>query len=675
MAAGEATARMAHEEAASHWERALRVLDAVPEAATPRRADLLLELGEARRRAGDLAGAREGYLRAAELARRGPDADRLGRAALGLHAVGSRSWPSHADQLVAVLEEARAALGDQDAPLRARVLAGLARELAWTGLDLGRAAALAEAAVASARRAGDAATLASCLLAWHNAVWGPGTAAKRLQLTEEVAALAEGTGDRELRVEARLLRVADLLELADPAVHGALAGFLRDAEALRQPRFRYAAQVRRAMQALMGGRFGEVEKLVREAAALGRQVGEPDARDVELSQLAELRGVQGRRTELLDELAELLPDDSPIARWHLATSLLEKGDRDEAGTVASSLGMDPTVAPRDRSWLVGVAYGAELAAALGERPACERLHDALAPYARDAVVVGAAITFNGTVAHYLGLLDAALGRVDEARAHFEQALAAHERLGARPWTLRTRYQLAGLELGGPGPREGARSDLAAVAAAAGRLGMDELARQAGRRAAAGVPPARGTLYRDGAWWVLGFDGTTVRMPDAKGLRDLAALLAAPGQSVHAAELVALSGGGEAGLASLRLGADLLLDERARDQLRARLADLEEEIDEAERWADPERAARARDERDALLDELAAATGLGGRRRRLGDQSERARKAVTARIRDVINRVEQVHPALAAHLRSSVATGTFCSYSPPAPTVWELHRPA
>ena len=55
----------------------------------------------------------------------------------------------------------------------------------------------------------------------------------------------------------------------------------------------------------------------------------------------------------------------------------------------------------------------------------------------------------------------------------------------------------------------------------------------------------------------------------------------------------------------------------------------------------------------------------------GDQSERARKAVTARIRDIIGRVEQVHPALAGHLRESVTTGTRCCYSPPVPVSWRL----
>ena len=164
---------------------------------------------------------------------------------------------------------------------------------------------------------------------------------------------------------------------------------------------------------------------------------------------------------------------------------------------------------------------------------------------------------------------------------------------------------------------------------------------------------------------------TVQLRDAKGLADLAALLAAPGQHIAAADLVAAAGAGRAGRADLLLGADEVLDATARQQIRARLAELGEDIAEAESWNDPERAARARAERDGLLHEVAAATGLSGRTRLLGDQSERARKAVTARIRDVIGRIDQVHPALGAHLRASVTTGTRCAYAPATPVTWRL----
>jgi hypothetical protein len=130
------------------------------------------------------------------------------------------------------------------------------------------------------------------------------------------------------------------------------------------------------------------------------------------------------------------------------------------------------------------------------------------------------------------------------------------------------------------------------------------------------------------------------LPDSKGLRDLAVLLAAPGRPVHAVQL--LTGQRPAGA-----GADPVLDDQARAAYRARLAELEAELDEADAHADPHRPERARLERDALVDELARAAGLGGRPRRRGDDTERARKAVTARVRDAIARVGRQHPPSAA----------------------------
>jgi hypothetical protein len=77
------------------------------------------------------------------------------------------------------------------------------------------------------------------------------------------------------------------------------------------------------------------------------------------------------------------------------------------------------------------------------------------------------------------------------------------------------------------------------------------------------------------------------------------------------------------------------------------------------------------ERQALIDELRRATGLGGRSRRLGGASERARKAVSERIRDTLRRLDRRHPTLARHLRASVSTGTTCRYQPSTNTSWTL----
>jgi hypothetical protein len=678
-AAREADGRLAYEEAARHWERALAAAGESPEVRT----ETLLELAQARWRMGAGQAAGETYLAAAGLARRERDARRLARAALGLHAIGRRIWWPP-DQLVAVLSEALDAItaagaGEDDATLlRLRLMAGLARVLAWHGLDLPRARALAAQAVDQARAAGDVPALAACLMAQHNAVWAPGTAGERRAMAAEVAALAGETGDRELLLEARLLAATDLLELADPAFRAELDEFLRLADATRQPRFRYAALARRAMLALLGGRFAEAERLIGQAAMLGDECGEPGARDVWQDQDWDLRAGQGRLAEMAGVLPEMFPDpDSRQARGLRAAALLAAGDRIQAEQIAGPMfegGRESL--PPNHQFLLGAAFAAELAAGLGAGSAAgqaEQLYQVLLPFADQAVVSGAVISFRGSVAHHLGVLAAALGRPGEAAAHLERAAAAHERLGARPWALRSRYELARLRLAGPGQRDAAAAALADVGREAERLGMAGLARDAQAHAAGAgqAPLATRVFRREGALWTLTYGGVTVRMRDAKGLADLAALLGAPGREIPAADLVAAAGSGELGRADLRLGADEVLDETARRQIRQRLADLDEEIAEADAWADPERAARARAERGALVSEVTAAAGLAGRARRLGDQPERARKAVTARIRDTIGRIERVHPSLAAHLRATVTTGTRCGYSPPTPTSWRL----
>jgi len=708
-AAREAATRLAYEEAVRHWEHAVAAADTgspdtgSPDTGPPGRTeallDALLELAEARQRAGDGQGAGQAYLRAAELARRAQDPRALGRAALGLHAIGTRAWWPPAE-VVALLSEALDALSPlpgrepgaaatapaatapaatvspEPAPgLRLRVMGSLARALAWHGLDLPRARALAAQAVAAARAGGDPPTLASCLLAQHHAIWTAGTARDRLRIAEEVAELADRAGDPEVLLEARLLAATDLLELADPGFRPELGEFLRLAEASRQPRFRYAALVRRAALALLAGRLAEAERLIGQAEMLGAECGEPGVRDVRYDQGWDLLVAQGRLGELGGALPEMFPDpESAQARGSRALVLLAAGARSEAAEAAVPL-MDagPEMIPLDRLGLLRLTYAAELIATFGVVPAAERLYAILLPFRDDAVVSGAAITFKGAVAYHLGLLATVLGRTAEAAAHLARSVAVHERLGAVTWALRSRYQLATLWLGEPERREAAASALADVAREAHALGLAQLARdaEAAGFAAGQAPVTDGVFARDGAMWTLTYGGVTVRMRDAKGLADLAVLLAAPGREVAAADLIAAAGAGRAGRAGLWLGADEVLDSTARRQIRARLADLGEDIAEAESWSDSERAARARAERDALLHELAAATGPGGQPRLLGDQSERARKAVTARIRDVIGRIEPVHPALAAHLRASVTTGTRCCYSPPTPVTWRL----
>jgi len=672
LAAEEATGRLAYEEAARHRERVLQVMESQPRADPGALGRGLVELGLAHQQSGAMAAATRAFTRAVESARRAGDRVALARAALGLHAIGIATWAPH-DQLVGLLREAAEGLDESEhRVLLARTLAARARELAWFGLDVELARSLSARAVEVARRSGDSGTLAYCLVARHNVVWGPGNAEERLELAEEVLRLAHAGGDLQLVAEARVLKLSDLLELADPAMHAELDELALAATALRQPRVRYAVLTRRAMRAQLTGPIAEAERLVEEAAELGREIDEPDATNVRFAQLGEIRAAQGRQAEILGEMGRWLEENDlgPTELVIRSNALLEQGDREAAlSMVAPLLEADPGEIPEDRMWLYVMTVAADLSVRLGLERHAELGLRLLAPYAGLMVTTGAAITCVGSVDHYLGTLAAALGKRGEALTHHERALRLHERLGARVWELRSRYEVARLRLTEPGGG-GSLEELERVAAAAARLGLSALEGLARRTLEETRFPESGVFRRHGSSWTLGYGGLTVQMPDAKGLRDLATLLRSPGKAVAAVELVAGDAGEEV-RAGLWMGADRALDERARREYRDRLAELDREIAAAEGWADVERAARAREERDALLEQLAAAAGLGGRARRLGDQSERARKTVTARIRHVLDRLDSRHPAMARHIRASITTGTFCSYSPSSPTSWEL----
>jgi predicted ATPase len=184
--------------------------------------------------------------------------------------------------------------------------------------------------------------------------------------------------------------------------------------------------------------------------------------------------------------------------------------------------------------------------------------------------------------------------------------------------------------------------------------------------AAAPAPARNAFHRDGEMWRIAFDGETVHMPDLKGLHDVARLLSSPGHEIHVLDLGAASDG-----AAPQGHAGELLDDEARRAYKERIEELREERDLAEAANDTVRAERAREELEAIGEALKSAYGLGGRARKAGDHAERARPAVTWRIRSAISRIEAVHPALGRHLRNSVRTGTFCAYTPEQPTDWRL----
>ena len=143
----------------------------------------------------------------------------------------------------------------------------------------------------------------------------------------------------------------------------------------------------------------------------------------------------------------------------------------------------------------------------------------------------------------------------------------------------------------------------------------------------------------------------------KGVVYLERLLSEPGRELHVLDLMGEGEGTDAG------NAGPILDAKAKAAYRARLEGLREELEEARRFSDRGRVAKAEREIDALAEQLARGVGLGGRDRKAASNAERARINVQRRLRDVLERVEAHAPKLGRWLSASIRTGTYCAFEP------------
>jgi hypothetical protein len=251
------------------------------------------------------------------------------------------------------------------------------------------------------------------------------------------------------------------------------------------------------------------------------------------------------------------------------------------------------------------------------------VYQTLSEHAGDHAVVGGCATYYGPIDHYLGLLAAALGDVSRATEHFQGAVEAARELDASPWEALARDALAGL----------------------------------------GKTYQTACFRREGTTWRLAYGGVEVHLPDAKGLQDLATLLATPRHEIHVFTLL--------GREVPATGADPVLDDDAKRQYRRRVEQLRKIIEQADLDGDVSASQEAGLELEALTHELSAATGLRGRDRRLDDEVERARKTVSARIHDALSRITLVHAALGPHFHTAIVLGVRGSYQPNEAINWEL----
>jgi hypothetical protein len=397
-----------------------------------------------------------------------------------------------------------------------------------------------------------------------------------------------------------------------------------------QPHFQWRLPLSQALFRAFAGDFVAADRLSDEAHALATSRGSaPGLRawGVQRVAFAQMRGTPSSiapdAPEIL-RLFETIQVHIPSAAWVLAAS----GEHEQA---AQRL-RDSDIAT---GYFPALIIAADAAVMLGDVEIAQRLYAPLLAHApaHDMFVGPAGASAFGPTARVLGDMALLLGHPADAIAHYDQAIALCERIGAVPFVALTRRarDLARARLDTPIP-----TSIPTSIAAPGAVQLD--------------------VRREGDVWAIECStGPGFRLKHSKGLAYLRTLIDRPGREVHVLELVGVDHPvGDAGPA---------LDPRAKAAYRARLDDLKDDLDEAERFGDTGRRERAQAEFEAITDQLAGAVGLGGRDRRAASDVERARINVQRRFKDTLDRIAQHDAILARYLTGALQTGIYCSFTP------------
>jgi len=589
-----------------------------------------LARANAARAAGRGESPRADLVAAFEAARAAADSQAMAAAALALPA--SQGFGVCPGQLPALLHEAyQAAVRPGD---RAALAAALARSWVYGG-DAKRAARFADEAQRLAAEMGTAEAMADALDAALLAHWGPDDFSERLSLAARLDDAAAHLADPQAQLSAHLWRLTTAWESLDiVAVQRQLRALDVLAGESGSDRVAFFAVSRRAMHALATGDLPAAGPLIADTVLAGAKVTEPDVAAV-LHSLHAMRALTaGDQAALQGEAAAFAAfgaaEGIPSVAAEAAVLWLAAGYPDQAGQLVTQLMAGGMAAvPRDVDFLLLVTCAVRVAATLGLADICREGAEAIEPYAGRGVLNAGAVTFHGVVEEYLHLAHAALGNQAEAAGWGRAAQSAYRRIGATWWER---------QLNGSRPASTPRT-------AARRVHL--------RRQSTGH-------------WSVGDDGATFELADLKGLSYLRYLIERPGTGVTA---LILAGQGGAIIDESDLGETL--DPAALAAYRHRLAELDTKLDAADRRGDRVGGAAFSAERVALLAQIRAATGLGGRPRRVGGSGERARVAVRKAIAATLAQIERREPGVARLLRDTVRTGMVCRYepNPDHPVTW------
>ena len=673
LASGDAVAAA---ELAAAADRALEAVPAGPDGPVTRTL-LVVELAHALLALGEEMRADQTFARAADLALRLAEPDPELRA---LAEAGScrKANPFVPDQeRIQRLADADAALPPGDHPLRVALLGRMAVLRCALPDNLAAAHADGDAAVAMARRLDDPDLLVTALADRHIVAGGLAGLVAKAAAADEIVALGEHLRRPDIALQGYEWRFGDCLDRGERNnASAALDALEAYAHVMPSPKWRWSALIRRASVHAVDGDLAGVLACADQIADLGREVAEE----------GEILGMEFaiRGTAALlwgihdDDLVELFDRLEEATRPFLAMSFMglmmargccSIGQPERAVPIVRRYATDPTPLFASLEGTSLVAEMGVMVAELGLTDRAARVREALLPY-RDRLGTGSGIQLQTPVATTLGRLALLLGDPATAVADHERAVALAEAMPSPTLVALTHTYLAQARAAA-GDTAGAGAAMERARWVAEPLGM--VLPDVGVTPVVASPPVvrRASLERmPGDTWRIESPHGAGTLADSLGVAQLARLLAAPpGREVAATELAGMDA------APVPVAHDLgaALDARAKREYRRRITELQDDIDQADADHDPERAARARLELDALVQELRRAVGLDGRDRPTGSGAERARVNVTRSLKRAVAAVAEQVPDLGAHLERSLRTGRFCSYTPEPSTAltWEV----
>jgi hypothetical protein len=625
-------------------------------------AGLVLEQAESVLACGLLTESRPLFQQAARLAEREQDTIALARAALGLGGVwvSEHRMADEVERTLALQRRALEALPGEETVLRTRLAVRLAAEKAFRG---GTLTWLLDG-VEAARHTGDAHALAEALSLAHNVLMAAEHTWRRPELAVEMIAAAAKAGDGLLSLLGLCWHAGDLFLLGDRGAPAALAELRLRADALRCRSVLFIACCMEVMLTIRAGRFEQAEEEAAACFRMGTEVGDADALAYHGAHLSAIRYFQGREAELAEMAASIAVSPTLVEereRGFAAAAAffsLRAGNPQPGRALLERLARDGIASiPPSSGWLPTLLGVVELAFALDDARNAQAAYDALLPYADLPNMGSLAIVCFGSVHRCLGVAALTCGKLDLAIEHFAAAVAANEELGHRPAAIQAQADLglARLRRASTGDDPRGRALVQEAIAAGEAIGMTGLVARWAEAVAAARPQGQRdeppgaalmTLLQTGRWRVV-LGGQVATVPDLVGMRYLARLLVAPDRGIPALALVV-----EGSTPGAEYGADPVLDRKAVAALRARIREMQEEA---------ALSPREREELATLTQELARATGLGGRIRSFADAPERARTAVRKAIKRAIDEISAANPAVGRHLAARIETGSVCCY--------------